>query len=57
MKIISLSNLPDEGVSHNPEIKKKVMLRVGEIPHLSSFSQVRFRSGQVADVHDHDDMY
>ena len=57
MKIISLSNLPEEGVSHNPEIKKKVMLRAGEIPHLSSFSQVRFRSGQVADVHAHDDMY
>lgn len=57
MKIISLSNLPEEGVSHNPEIKKKVMLRAGEIPHLSTFSQARFRSGQVADVHAHDAMY
>ncbi len=57
MKIISLSNLPEQGVSHNSEIKKKVMLRDGEIPHVSSFSQARLRAGQVAGAHAHEDMY
>lgn len=57
MKIISLSNVPEEGVSHNPEIRKKVMLRAGEIPHLNSFSQACLGPGQVAGAHAHKDMY
>ena len=57
MKIISLSNLPDDGVSHTPEIKNWVMLRACEIPHLNSFSQARIGSGQVAGAHAHNDMY
>lgn len=31
----SLNDLPEESVSHNPEIKKTVMLRFGDLPHLS----------------------
>ena len=57
MKIVSLSNLPEEGVSHNPEIKKKVMLRNDEIPNLTSFSQARFTPGQAAGAHAHKNMY
>ena len=57
MKFISLSNLSEEGVSHNPEIKKKVMLRNGEVPNLTSFSQASFTPGQVAGAHTHEDMY
>lgn len=57
MKIISLSELPEEGVSHNPDIKKKVMLRKGEVPVLTNFSQARFKPGQTAGAHSHKAMY
>jgi quercetin dioxygenase-like cupin family protein len=52
----SLNELPEEPVSHNPEIKKKVMLRFGELPHLTNFSQARFAPGQSAPAHAHQDM-
>ncbi len=57
MKTVSLSNLPEEGVSHNPEIKKKVMLRGGEISNLTSFSQAYIKPDQVVCAHAHNDMY
>jgi quercetin dioxygenase-like cupin family protein len=56
VKHIALSQIPEEPVSHNPEIKKKVMLRFGELPHLTNFSQARFAPGQVAVAHAHADM-
>ncbi|BAY94240.1 MULTISPECIES: cupin domain-containing protein [unclassified Tolypothrix] len=52
----SLNDLPEESVSHNPEIKKKVMLRLGDLPHLTNFSQARFTPGQSASAHAHQDM-
>ena len=56
MKQITLSSLPAEGVSHNPEIKKRVMLRKGDLPHLTTFSQATFAPGQTTSLHNHDDM-
>ena len=56
MKYTSLSQIPDEGVSHNPEIRKQVMLRKGALPHLANFSRARFRPGQSAVAHCHADM-
>ncbi|MDF5719124.1 MAG: cupin domain-containing protein [Rhizonema sp. PD37] len=56
MKLISLNDLPEEAVSHNPEIKKKVMLRFGDLPHLTNFSRARFAPGQTAAAHAHQDM-
>jgi quercetin dioxygenase-like cupin family protein len=56
MKRIALNDLPEESVSHNPAIKKKVMLRLGDLPHLTNFSQARFAPGQVAAAHAHADM-
>ena len=52
----SLKDLPEESVSHNPEIKKKVMLRFGDLPHLTNFSQAHFAPGQTAPGHAHQDM-
>ncbi|UIE38795.1 cupin domain-containing protein [Leptodesmis sichuanensis] len=57
MKLTSLSDLPAEFVSHNPEIQKKVMLRPGDLPHLTNFSQARLAPGQIASAHHHVDMY
>ncbi|HEY9644431.1 MAG TPA: cupin domain-containing protein [Coleofasciculaceae cyanobacterium] len=56
MKLTTLNLLPEEAVSHNPAIKKKVMLRWGDLPHLTNFSQARFAPGQVAAAHTHTDM-
>lgn len=57
MKLTALDQLPLEAVSHNPAIKKQVMLRMGELPHLTNFSQARFQPGQVAEAHAHEDMH
>lgn len=56
MKRTYLSDLPKEPVSHNSAIEKKVMLRLGDLPHLTNFSQARFAPGQVAEAHSHHDM-
>ncbi len=56
MKWVSLADLPTDGVSHNPAIQKKVMLRAGDVPHLTGFSQARLAPGQVAKAHAHADM-
>jgi quercetin dioxygenase-like cupin family protein len=56
MKFTSLDNLPLESVVHNPAIKKKVMLRKGDLLHLTNFSQSRFAPGQIAGAHAHQEM-
>jgi hypothetical protein len=39
MKQTALRQIPEESVSPNSAIKKKVMLRLGDLPHLTNFSQ------------------
>jgi quercetin dioxygenase-like cupin family protein len=56
MKIVSLSDLPVENVSHDPAVKKQVMLRKGDLPHLTNFSQATFAPGQTVTAHAHADM-
>ena len=57
MKRISLDQLPHEGVSHDPQITKQVMLRRGDVPHLTAFSRATLRPGQTAHAHEHGDMF
>jgi len=61
MKRTTLEKLPVEEVSHAEQgsaaILKQVMLRMGDIPHLTNFSQARFAPGQVAAGHAHTDMH
>ncbi|HEX6939900.1 MAG TPA: cupin domain-containing protein [Longimicrobiales bacterium] len=54
---IRLDDIADEGVSHDPEIRKRVMIRNGRVPHVTTFAQSRFRPGQAATTHAHPDMY
>lgn len=51
LKITTSKTLPVESVSRNAAIKKQVMLRMGEVPHLTNFSQARFQPGQVVVAH------
>lgn len=57
MKFISLSQIAETGVSHNPEIRKKVILSKGDVPHLTNFSRSELLSGQTASAHAHEDMF
>lgn len=57
MKKISLAEVPAESVSHNPEITKQVMLRRGDLPHLTNFSRSRLLPGQTAAAHAHAGMH
>jgi quercetin dioxygenase-like cupin family protein len=50
-------DLPGEPVSHNPAIRKRVFLRLGEVPHVTQYSRSVFQPGQVAPRHAHPDMY
>ena len=56
MKLTDLNHLPQQAVSHNPEISKKVMLVKGDLLHLTNFSQATFAPGQIATAHAHQDM-
>lgn len=57
MKIVHWDKLPELGVSHNPEIKKKTLIGHGEIPQLMMFGTAVFRKGQKVDIHKHDTMF
>jgi quercetin dioxygenase-like cupin family protein len=57
MKKISLADVPAEPVSHNPEITKRVLLRRGDLPHLTNFSRSRLLPGQTASAHAHAGMH
>ncbi len=57
MKSVSLQDLPAEGVSHNPDILKRVLIGPGEVDHLTNFSQATFRPGQVTTPHVHPTMH
>ena len=57
MKYVSLDQINDQCVSHNAAIRKKVLLTPGELPHLTQFAQAYFAPDQVANAHQHNDMY
>ena len=57
MKIVSLANITEESVSHDPQITKRMMIRDGELPHLTKFAQLRMTPGQIAHAHAHTDEY
>ena len=56
MKIVRLAELLEVGVSHNPQILKKVMIQQGQVPNLTNFSQFRAQPGQISPGHSHQDM-
>jgi quercetin dioxygenase-like cupin family protein len=56
LRLSKLADLPEQPVSHDPKLIKKVMLNQGDLPHLAYFSQARFAPGQLAAAHSHTDM-
>jgi quercetin dioxygenase-like cupin family protein len=57
MKIVDVERVAAEGVSHDPAIRKKVLLRAGDVPHVAQLAQATFEPGQVARGHAHTDMW
>ncbi len=57
MKKINSKRLPEEGVSHNPDIMKKVFIKKGEIPQLMMYGSAVFKPGDSVDLHKHETMY
>ncbi|HXX56428.1 MAG TPA: cupin domain-containing protein [Thermodesulfovibrionales bacterium] len=56
MKFLRLDDIAEESVSHNPQVKKRVMLRKGDVPHLTVFARAVFPPGEIAVSHAHADM-
>lgn len=57
MQHLQGNTLPWEGVSHNPEIMKRVFLRSGDVPVITTFGQAVLQPGQSVTVHQHETMY
>lgn len=57
MKLVHTNALPELGVSHNAEIKKKVFIEKGEVPNIMMFGSAVFKPGQFVELHKHDTMY
>jgi len=57
MDIVHLSEIPESGVSHDPTIRKKVLIKNGRIPKLTNFSQSVLKPGQFCPKHIHSDMW
>lgn len=57
MKLIKLEDIPQVSISHDPNIKKKVILEKGYIPQLMTFAQATFQPGQSVEEHKHDTMF
>ena len=56
MKLINIHDLPDQGVSHNAKIRKRVILANGEVEAITTYSRAIFPPGEKAAAHQHDDM-
>ena len=56
MKITSLDSTDECSVSHNPKIKKHVLVENGEIAHITNLSEATFPPGETAYAHSHRDM-
>jgi quercetin dioxygenase-like cupin family protein len=57
MKIVKIDNIQARGISHDPDILKKVLIEKGEIPHLMTFGEAVFGPGQSVEKHFHETMY
>lgn len=57
MNLIHLSDILETGVSHDPNIRKKVIIKNGRIPKLTNFSQSVIKPGQFCPAHVHPDMW
>lgn len=56
MKLFHLNDISFEPVSHNPELKKQVLIKEN-ISCVRNFSRIVFKPGESASEHMHEDAY
>ncbi|MBT3227663.1 MAG: cupin domain-containing protein [Candidatus Marinimicrobia bacterium] len=56
MKLVNLKELPQDSVSHNPRIKKQVILKYHEIGNISTLAQSAYPPGEKVEEHVHKDL-
>ena len=56
MKLVSLDALPHEAITHNQNIRKKVMVGSGELGNVMTFAQAVVPPGEVVNPHHHEEM-
>lgn len=56
MKIVNQNTIQAVGVTHDPDIKKKVLISKGEIHKLMMFGSATFKPGQKVTPHSHETM-
>ncbi len=57
MRHIHRDDIPETGVSHDPEIRKRLFIPKGVVPKLTNFSQSVLKPGQICTAHTHPDMW
>lgn len=57
MKLTSLDKAPFIPVSHDPQLKKQVLMGKGELPHVAAISHIELNPGDTAVSHRHEDAY
>lgn len=57
MKFTSIEEAPLIPVSHDPQLKKRVLVGEGYIPHIRAISHIEMNPGDTAVSHKHDDAY
>ncbi len=56
MKLIKLHDVPEKGASHNPAVRKRVLVENHVIPRLTNYARAVFPPGEKANSHVHEDM-
>jgi len=56
MKLVNLSEIKPEGLSHDADILKRVLLGESELPGSVRLSHALFKPGQKASAHSHSDL-
>lgn len=56
MKISKFDSLPVAYVSHDMTVEKRVMLKYGDVPHVSQLAIATLKPNEVASKHSHEDM-
>lgn len=57
MKFSSLDSLPFHPVSHDPKLKKKVLMGPGALPHVKAVSHIELNPGDRASRHSHENAF
>lgn len=57
MRLQRQADLEWSAVSHDPQIRKRVLVERGVVPKLTNFSRAVLRPGQGTSAHSHPDMF